>query len=88
MTRPISLLLLSLIVGCSAHVRTASTAQPTAVSAPTPLFFLDGKEITSEQFRALDASRISTVEVLKGAAALRYDSRAHDGIVLITRKAD
>ena len=83
-------------VACSGERLTGPAAQKAAlkyqaqanISVPTPLFLLDGKEISAEQSRTMDTKIINTIEVLKGAAAiLAYGERAHNGVVLITSKA-
>lgn len=52
------------------------------------LYILDGSEIPSQLARVLDVKRIGSVEVLKGAAAVAYGSRASAGVVVIRTKAD
>lgn len=53
-----------------------------------PLYILDGSEIPSQLARVLDAKRIGSIEVLKGAAAVAYGSRAGAGVVVIRTKAE
>lgn len=54
----------------------------------SPLYVVDGVPISAEQFVALDATSISSVEVLKDAAATaKYGNRAANGVVVISTKA-
>ena len=60
----------------------------TSASVPTPIFLLDGKEITVEQSRTMDTKIINTIEVMKGPAAIQaFGERAHNGVVIITSKS-
>lgn len=65
------------------------TKPDTAVKTQDPpLYILDGAEIPSQLARVLDARRIGSIEVLKGAAAGAYGSRSSAGVVVIRTKAE
>ncbi len=52
-----------------------------------PLIILDGKEITKKEMEDLDADTIKSIDVLKGAKAIKkYGKKAKDGVVVITSK--
>ena len=52
-----------------------------------PLFIVDGKIITDEQFRQINSKTIETVKVLKGKDAIsKYGAKAKNGVVIITLK--
>ena len=54
-------------------------------SGNQPLYIVDGVQLTSEQFKALNPANIETIEVLKDAAsAAIYGAQAAYGIVLVT----
>ena len=83
-------------IACSGERLTGPAAQKAALkyqaqanySVPMPLFLLDGKEISAEQSRTMDTKIISTIEVMKGAAAIQaFGERAHNGVVVITSKS-
>jgi len=83
-------------VACSGERLTGPAAQKAALryqaqassAMPTPLFILDGKEISAEQARTMDTKVINTIEVVKGLAAIQaFGERGRDGVVVITRKA-
>ncbi|MDN3582405.1 SusC/RagA family TonB-linked outer membrane protein [Mucilaginibacter flavus] len=53
-----------------------------------PVFLLDGFEVSLEKVVDLDMNRISSVTILKDAAATAvYGSRAANGVIVITTKA-
>lgn len=53
----------------------------------TPLFILDGKEITKDEMEKIDPNIIAHVNVLKGDKAIEvYGEKAKDGVVEITTK--
>lgn len=57
-------------------------------SANSPLFILDGKEITKEDVDKLDPKRIQSINVLKGASATAvYGEKGKNGVVEIKTKA-
>ncbi len=50
----------------------------------SPLFFLDGRELTAEQLQAIDPATIESMAVLKDASATAmYGPRAKDGVILM-----
>ena len=53
----------------------------------TPLFIVDGKEVTSSIMSALDANKIESMTVLKGKDATDiYSEKGKNGVILITLK--
>ena len=56
-------------------------------AANTPIFVLDGKTITKQEFTDLDASTISKIEVKKDSTAIiKYGEKAKYGVVFIKTK--
>jgi len=56
-------------------------------SDETPLFILDGKEISKKEMDELDSDSIEKVEVLKGDSATeKYGDKGKNGVVIITLK--
>ncbi|MBQ1702696.1 MAG: SusC/RagA family TonB-linked outer membrane protein, partial [Prevotella sp.] len=56
-------------------------------ASTTPLYILDGSEISSTTFRTLNPNDIETMTVLKDASATAiYGSRAANGVVVLTSK--
>ena len=52
-----------------------------------PLFIVDGKEMSREEFKKYSPSKIEKIEVLKGEAAMKkYGDRAKDGVIEVTTK--
>jgi len=52
-----------------------------------PLYFIDGKETSSQKIKNLDPNTIEKIEVIKGKAATeKYGEKAKKSIVLITTK--
>jgi bla regulator protein BlaR1 len=52
-----------------------------------PLYILDGKTITAEEFAALDVNLIESVHVLKDASAIeKYGDKGKHGVIEITLK--
>ena len=52
-----------------------------------PLFLVDGKEMSREEFKKYAPSQIEKIEVLKGEAAMKkYGDRAKDGVIEVTTK--
>lgn len=52
-----------------------------------PLYFLDEKEITSEEMEAIKPENIVSINVLKGEAALKlYGEKGKNGVIEITTK--
>ena len=53
----------------------------------TPLFIVDGKEVTSSIMSALDANKIESMTILKGEDATDlYSEKGKNGVILITLK--
>ena len=53
----------------------------------SPIIYLDGVRISEAEMRQLDTDRISTIEILKGPAALAlHGTVARDGVVYISLK--
>ncbi len=58
-------------------------------SGKTPLYILDGEEITFDQMNAIDANNIASVNVLKDKSATKkYGKKAKNGVIIITLKKD
>lgn len=56
-------------------------------ASTTPLFILDGSEISSNTFKALNPEDIAAVTVLKDASATAiYGSRAANGVIILSSK--
>lgn len=53
----------------------------------SPLYILDGKEITNEELQKIDPENISSMNVLKGDSAIeKYGKKGKQGVVEITSK--
>lgn len=53
----------------------------------SPIFYLDGKEITTEEMNNIKPNDIESINVLKGGnATKKYGEKAKDGVVEITLK--
>ena len=81
--------------GCAKHLAAPPVApervavQRVVVQSSTdvPLILVDGRVTDSAGMNRIAPSRIESVEVLKGAAAIeRYGSRAESGAIVITLK--
>lgn len=67
----------------------ASTKTTTIVkrSDPKPLYIVDGKEISDEEFKAIKPADIQKIDVLKNESATKvYGDKGANGVVLITMK--
>ena len=53
---------------------------------PSPLYIVDGFEVSQEQFDILDPSEIESYSVLKDASAAVYGSKGANGVVLVKTK--
>ena len=53
---------------------------------PSPLYIVDGFEVTQEEYDALDPSEIESFSVLKDASASVYGSKGANGVVLVKTK--
>jgi TonB-dependent SusC/RagA subfamily outer membrane receptor len=61
--------------------------QPALSSVNTPMFMLDNRKISEVDFFQLDASKVVSVSVLKGDAAIAaYGEEGKNGVILITSK--
>ncbi len=57
-------------------------------TSKTPLYILNGEEITEQFFELIDPKEIESVSVLKDQSAMAlYGTRASDGVIVITTKA-
>ncbi len=53
----------------------------------TPLYFIDGKEVTSKEVNNLDHDIIESIDVSKGENAInKYGDKGENGVVIITTK--
>ena len=53
----------------------------------TPLFIIDGKEISSSSINAISPDQIDSMSIVKGESALKiYGEKAKNGVVIITTK--
>jgi hypothetical protein len=91
--RRIPLLVAAITLTACASGRITRPAPPVASSqrivapATDVVYYLDGKEITSQQLEAIDPKSIQSVEVVKGESARRMlGDRAAYGVVMITSK--
>ena len=54
-----------------------------------PLYFADGKEITSEEMKKISPDTIEKVEVFKGEKAIeKYGEKGKNGVILLTTKKE
>ena len=51
-----------------------------------PLILVDGKEISAADATKMDASQMTSIEVIQDSAAKKYGEKAKDGVILITTK--
>lgn len=61
----------------------------TSSSMPDPIYVIDGKVVTSDEFKSIKPSNIESIEILKGGASevhRKYTDRDDVGIILITTK--
>ena len=91
--RFVALLTLALTVGCADKLtgpdaRTAVREyQSKSVAADTPLIFMNGREISVDSVRRVQADLIDSLEVIKPPKSARlYGDRAHHGVILIFSK--
>ncbi|MBR6496109.1 MAG: TonB-dependent receptor plug domain-containing protein, partial [Rikenellaceae bacterium] len=57
--------------------------------AEEPLYILNGKEISAEEFKGLDPNSIADIKIIKGEEAVsKYGEKAANGVFLITAKKD
>ena len=85
------------VFALTAACATERVAAPNRAAAPVAasskvallplLYVVDGVRFARDQVPAIEASRVASVEVIKGRAALeRFGSDASYGVVLITTK--
>jgi TonB-linked SusC/RagA family outer membrane protein len=53
---------------------------------PSPIYIVDGFEVSQEQYDALDPSEIESFSVLKDASAAVYGSKGANGVLLVKTK--
>jgi TonB-linked SusC/RagA family outer membrane protein len=53
---------------------------------PSPLYIVDGFEMTQDEFNVLDPSQIESFSVLKDASAAVYGSKGANGVILVQTK--
>ena len=72
----------------AAPTRSAAPVAASSKMALVPLLYVvDGVRLGRDQVPAIEASRVASVEVIKGRAALqRFGADASYGVVLITTK--
>ncbi|TKK67488.1 hypothetical protein FC093_14455 [Ilyomonas limi] len=59
----------------------------TDTSGKTPLYFVDGKEVSAVELEKIDKSKIESINVLKGSGAIKqYGERGKNGVVIINLK--
>ncbi|WP_347838382.1 SusC/RagA family TonB-linked outer membrane protein [uncultured Draconibacterium sp.] len=70
------------------RIRTETTFGDTGEGAkdPSPLYIVDGFEVSQEQFDILDPSEIESYSVLKDASAAVYGSKGANGVILVKTK--
>jgi TonB-dependent SusC/RagA subfamily outer membrane receptor len=88
-------LALGLIAGACVPAKAKVSTEPTPTAAavcgrhdpPEPIYVIDGKPMTCIAAMSISPSRIATVEVLKGAAAVsQYGASATGGVIVIQTK--
>jgi TonB-linked SusC/RagA family outer membrane protein len=71
--------------GANAYIRVRGVGSVNASNEP--LFIIDGIQLTSVQYNALNPNDIQDISILKDAAATSiYGARASNGVVLVTTK--
>jgi TonB-linked SusC/RagA family outer membrane protein len=63
-----------------------STADDSRSNPNSPLYILDGVEVSATRIYDLDMNRIDAFSILKDASGAIYGSRAANGVILITTK--
>jgi len=72
--------------GANAYIRVRGVGSVNASNEP--LFIIDGVQLTSQQYNALNPNDIEEISILKDAAATSiYGARASNGVVLVTTKS-
>ncbi|MFD1614799.1 M56 family metallopeptidase [Gelatiniphilus marinus] len=68
-------------------IRKISSPKSIVKIKDTALYILDGKEIKKDKFESIDPNDIESVNVVKGASAIKkYGKKAKDGVIEITIK--
>ncbi len=71
--------------GANAYIRVRGVGSVNASNEP--LFIIDGIQLTSQQYNALNPNDVQEISILKDAAATSiYGARASNGVVLVTTK--
>ncbi len=70
------------------RIRTETTFGNSGEGAkdPSPLYIVDGFEVSQEEFDILDPSEIESYSVLKDASASVYGSKGANGVILVKTK--
>lgn len=50
------------------------------------LIVVDGQKVSYEIMKLIDANKIDSIQILKGAQALQYGEEGKNGVILITTK--
>ncbi len=73
----------------SVHTESKSKVKIVTSADKEPLFIVDGKEITKEEFQALDQNDIGTITLLTDTSATKaYGDRGKNGVFILTTKKD
>jgi TonB-linked SusC/RagA family outer membrane protein len=56
------------------------------IKDPTPLYIVDGFEVTQDEFNIMDPSEFESISVLKDASAAVYGSKGANGVILVKTK--
>jgi hypothetical protein len=76
--------MLSTLTFCSTNAKKDAAVQP---EKATPLYVVDGKEITATAFKAIDPNTIESITVWKNANATeRFGSKGVNGVIDIKTK--
>ena len=75
-------------ISINGKINVTDLSQEYSTDPNQPLFILDGFEVSAEKIFDLDPNRVSSITVLKDAAATAiYGSRAANGVVVVETKA-
>ncbi|MBP0905728.1 M56 family metallopeptidase [Mariniflexile gromovii] len=73
----------------SFHTKSESKVKILTSGDKEPLFIVDGKEITKEEFQSLDQNDIGTITLLTDTNATKaYGDRGKDGVFILTTKKE
>ncbi|MFI0427935.1 M56 family metallopeptidase [Mariniflexile sp. HMF6888] len=71
------------------HTESKSKVKIVTSADKEPLFIVDGKEITKEEFQALDQNDIGTITLLTDTSATKtYGDRGKNGVFILTTKKE